>query len=215
LRVLYVPRFGESPVDPEIRGSVADAVRALEALGHRVEEGALPFDLEPIYDRWALPAQVALAHLLAGRPDARELVPAKYREMAERGAAVPAADYLDMLEAIERFRADVAAAFERVDIIATPSCAAMPWPVDEVFPPVIDGREAGPRGHAIFSGWVNACGHPAVSLPAAPSAAGVPIGLHLVADFGADDLLLRLARAYEQARPWKDRWPAIALNAGS
>jgi aspartyl-tRNA(Asn)/glutamyl-tRNA(Gln) amidotransferase subunit A len=98
-------------------------------------------------------------------------------------------------------------------VIATPSCAAMPWPADEAFPPLIDSREAGPRGHAIFSGWVNACGHPAVSLPARPSPESLPIGIHPVCGFGRDWTLLRLARAYEQARPWTDRWPG--LGAGS
>ena len=209
LRVLYVPRFGEAPVDPAIRDSCAEAARALAGLGHAVEEGPFPVDLEPIYGRWSVLSQVALARLVAGAPRARELVAPKYLDLADRGAAIPAADYLGLLEAIGAFRQAVAAAFERWDVVATPSCAAMPWAADEAFPPLIDGREAGPRGHAVFSGWVNACGHPGISLPARPSPEGLPIGLHLVGDFGRDWLLLRLARTYEQACPWAERWPAF------
>ncbi len=209
LRILYVPRFGGAPVDPVIRDSCADAAQALAGLGHAVEEGSLPVDLDPIYGRWFMLSQVALARLVAGAPRARELVTPKYVDLADKGAAIPAADYLDLLEAIDAFRRAVAAAFEHWDAVVTPSCAAMPWPADVAFPPLIDGREAGPRGHAIFSGWVNACGHPAVSLPARPSPEGLPIGVHLVGDFGRDWALLRLARAYEQGRPWTDRWPAL------
>jgi aspartyl-tRNA(Asn)/glutamyl-tRNA(Gln) amidotransferase subunit A len=137
----------------------------------------------------------------------------KYLDLADRGAAIPATDYLDLLEAIEAFRQAMAAAFARWDVIATPACAAMPWPAEEAFPPLIDGQEAGPRGHAIFSGWVNACGHPGISLPARPSPEGLPIGLHLIGGFGRDWLLLRLARAYEQMRPWADRWPEFVAGS--
>ena len=204
-----MPRFGGAPVDPAIRDSCADAAQALAGLGHAVEEGSLPVDLDPIYGRWFMLSQVALARLVADAPRARELVAQKYVDLADKGAAIPAADYLDLLEAIDAFRRAVAAAFERWDVVVTPSCAAMPWPADVAFPPLIDGREAGPRGHAIFSGWVNACGHPAVSLPARPSPEGLPVGVHLVGDFGRDWALLRLACAYEQARPWTDRWPVL------
>jgi aspartyl-tRNA(Asn)/glutamyl-tRNA(Gln) amidotransferase subunit A len=213
LRILYVPRFGEAPVDPTIRESCADAARVLAELGHAVEEGSFPADLEPIYSRWFVLSQVALARLVAGTPRAQELVAPKYLDLADRGAAIPATDYLDLLEAIEAFRQAVAAAFARWDVIATPACAAMPWPAEEAFPPLIDGQEAGPRGHAIFSGWVNACGHPGISLPARPSPEGLPIGLHLVGGFGRDWLLLRLARAYEQMRPWADRWPEFVAGS--
>ena len=45
-RVLYVERFGNAPLDPQIASSVSLAVARLQALGHRVECGALPLNLE-------------------------------------------------------------------------------------------------------------------------------------------------------------------------
>jgi len=213
LRIRYVERFGDAPLAPEIAASVASAAKALEELGHTVEAGALPLDLEPVTAFWPVIGQVGLAHLYALHPAARTLASPKYGEMAEQGAAVPASRYLAGLEAIRAFRAGVAEAFEQVDVILTPSAAAQPWPAGEPFPPEIDGRPVGPRGHAVYTGWVNACGHPAISLPADPAPDGMPIGFQLVGRFGADELLLRLAREVERARPWADRWPALALSA--
>lgn len=55
----------------------------------------------------------------------------------------------------------------------------------------------------------NCTGQPAVSLPLCESATGLPMGIHLAGRFGREDVLIGLAAALEEARPWKDRLPAI------
>ena len=102
-----------------------------------------------------------------------------------------------------------AALFERTDIVVMPSVAALPWPASEAYPPRIDGRDVGPRGHAIYTGWVNAAGLPALAVPSAPSSQGLPIGIQLIGSYGSDDALLDLGAAYEADAPWTDRWPAL------
>jgi Asp-tRNA(Asn)/Glu-tRNA(Gln) amidotransferase A subunit family amidase len=52
-------------------------------------------------------------------------------------------------------------------------------------------------------------GLPAISLPLAWSADGLPIGVQLVAAYGREDLLLQIAGLVEEALPWADRWPAL------
>ena len=151
-----------------------------------------------------------MAFLLDRNPARRGAAAEKFIAMAERGAAIPAHRYLDAIETVDRFRRTVSDAFLEVDVIMTPSAAALPWPAADPFPPEIDGTPVGPRGHAVYTGWVNACGHPGIGLPAAPSLRGLPIGFQLVGDFGADALLLDLAARFEAARPWADRWPALA-----
>ena len=66
-----------------------------------------------------------------------------------------------------------------------------------------------PSGHAVFTGWVNAAGLPALALPATPSAEGLPIGIQLIGDYGSDDALLALGEAIEAQCPWSGRWPSL------
>ena len=84
-------------------------------------------------------------------------------------------------------------ALETIDVVLTPSIAALAWPKRESHPTVIDGQAVGPRGHAVYTGWVNAAGLPALAVPVRPAPDGNPIGVQLVAAPGAESLLLETA----------------------
>jgi aspartyl-tRNA(Asn)/glutamyl-tRNA(Gln) amidotransferase subunit A len=206
-RILLVERFGDKPVDPEILRSLNAAADGLAGLGLRIDRGSLPFDIEPVDAFWPIVAEVGLARLFDLDPRIRETASGKYVDMAERGAAISAATFLAGMEKVWRFRDQVGTAFEHLDMIMTPACAAMPWPAADAWPPTIDGREVGPRGHAVYTGWVNVCGHPAISVPGPPAANGLPIGFQLIGDIGADKYLIHVAQLYEGAYPWAERWP--------
>lgn len=212
-RVLYVPRFGESPLDPQVRASVDDAAAILQALGCQVETGALPLDLGPLEEFWPAFGAVGVAFVMAMHPGKESLLGPRFQKMLEDGRKIPASRYLAGVEIFERMRREAAALFARYDFVVTPSAAALPWAAETPFPETIDGRVVGPRGHAIYTAWVNACGIPAVNLPCAPSREGLPIGMQLVAGFGEDESLLALAARFEARAPWRDRWPAIAREA--
>jgi len=212
-RILYVARFGDAPLDPQVAASCAAAARDFEALGCAVETGALPLDLGPLNDFWPTFGAAGVAFVMAQHPGKEDLLGPRFRAMLEDGRKVGAARYLAGVEIFERLRIEAAALFERYDFVMTPSAAALPWPAETPFPDHIDGHSVGPRGHAVYTGWVNACGIPAIALPAAPSSEGLPIGFQLVAGFAEDDNLLAMAARFEARVPWGERWPALAFEA--
>jgi aspartyl-tRNA(Asn)/glutamyl-tRNA(Gln) amidotransferase subunit A len=209
LRILYVERFGSAPLDAQIAASVGEAVRRLQALGHSVRTGALPLDLDFFGEAWPQIGQIGLAQLFDRQPTWAAQASTKYLDLAEKGRALPAARLWQILEQVKQLRRDSVPLFANTDVIVLPSAAALPWKAEDAYPTYIDGQEVGPRGHAVYTGWVNAAGLPGLALPCAPSREGLPIGMQLVGRYGSDDMLLRLGEAYESAHPWADRWPAL------
>ena len=99
--------------------------------------------------------------------------------------------------------------FTRYDLLLCPATAALAWPADEAFPPVIAGQSVGPRGHAVFTAWMNVAGLPAVTVPLTMTKERGGIGLQLTAGYGRDrDLLQFLATS-----PVFRNRPAIPLAA--
>lgn len=195
LRVLYVPRFGEAPVDPEVAAAVQDFARQIESDGHEVRIEPVFFDLSQAARVWHVVSRAGVAWLMRENPRFEAQSGESARAMAAEGRELAAADYTDALEKVAALRRLSAELFARVDLVLTPTAAALPWPAEAPFPDVIDRRPAGPRDHAIFTGWANIAGVPAISLPIGVSRSGLPIGAQLAAAFGADDALLAFARA--------------------
>ena len=110
--------------------------------------------------------------------------------IAEEGTRRTAGELLDAHAVAAEARSAAGAFFRRYDILLCPASAALAWPADTVFPPEIDGRPVGPRGHAVFTGWMNVTGLPAVTVPVAMTEREGGIGLQLVAAHGRDRDLL-------------------------
>jgi aspartyl-tRNA(Asn)/glutamyl-tRNA(Gln) amidotransferase subunit A len=210
--VLYVPTFGEAPLDAEIRSSLEDAARQFAGIGCEVETGNLPIDLAPLEAFWPKFAAAGVAWLMSMHPGKEDLLGERMQAVLEQGRALGAAQYIHGLALIHNMRHEARALFSRYDFVLTPSAAALPWPAESPWPETIDGKKVGPRGHAVYTAWVNACGIPAISLPCVPSRRGLPIGCQLVGGFGADRALLDMAARYEAAYPWRSppRLPASA-----
>ena len=67
-------------------------------------------------------------------------------------------------------------------------------------------------GALAFTLPFNLTGQPAISVPFAMSAAGLPLGVQLVATHGREDLLLRVAAQLEDALGWGTRRPQPAVS---
>lgn len=198
LRILYVPQFGEWSVETPIATSCATAAQKMQALGFAIDYGQTPFDLELFEKHWPLVGGAGLAWLLKDTKWQGRIGDA-YPPMIEKGRSASAIDYVAALDGARQIYAQLVETFQDYDIIMTPSAGAMPWKAEE----------PGPAYHRAFTGFVNAAGLPAINLPADPSDEGIPIGFQLIAPFGNDWQLLSIARLFEQAYPWADRWPEI------
>ena len=207
-RILHVRTIGGSPVAPEIDIAVGTVAARLAALGHEVETLA-SFDLPCVLNDavWPVLSQSGVAWLLRRHPGWQGRIGATLQAMAEAGAALDAADLLQALTDVAELQRNLQALMTRHDIVLTPTAAAMPWPAADSHPTAIAGQPVGPRGHAVFTAFVNAAGLPAIALPAPVD--GLPIGFQLIGKQGDDELLCAMAAQYEAAHPWTDRWPAL------
>ena len=58
------------------------------------------------------------------------------------------------------------------------------------------------KAYSGFTALYNGTGQPSMSMPLHQTADGLPVGVMFTGAWGADALLLRLARQIEQASPW-------------
>jgi aspartyl-tRNA(Asn)/glutamyl-tRNA(Gln) amidotransferase subunit A len=123
-------------------------------------------------------------------------------------AEVSAAAYIEAIHSIQRLRRAVKTVFAKVDLLATPTMAIPPAAIAEagrVELQMIRKKQLSPliRNTAAF----NVYGLPTISIPCGVTREGLPIGLQLSGPAWAEALVLRLARAYEQATTWDTRPP--------
>lgn len=208
-RILHIGTFGDAPVDPEITLRTREAADTLRALGHTVD-GAARFDIpNEVNTRWMSLSQAGLAQMLEAHTCWRDLLTPAAIANADAGRTLPATALFDLLRLVDEMKCRLGDVFADYDLLLTPAAAALPWPADQTHPTHIDGREVGPRGHALFTGFVNAAGLPAIVLPCRASDTGLPNGLQLIGRWGEDGALCAIAQEYEHARPWRDAWPAL------
>ena len=218
-RIALLDALGDAPVDADSAEAAQDAWDALGKCGHhRVELAPAQRDMlvqaiAAINDRaWPVLSQSGLAWLMGNHFDGRdgELSDA-LAELLAQGRGRSGADMMDALDAIGRLRDLLALLMQDIDCLLLPSAASQPWPALQAYPALIDGRLAGPRGHAIFTSFVNAAGLPALALPAGLGATGLPLGIQLVGRHGADGWLCALGRQFERAQPFAPLWERVAI----
>lgn len=95
-------------------------------------------------------------------------------------------------------------AFEKVDIIITPTSPTAAFKIGEKTDDPLQMYLSD-----IFTISVNLAGVPAISIPCGFTSANLPIGLQLIGRHFDEELILRVAYAFEQATEWHKRKPNL------
>ncbi len=208
LRIGWFTAIGDEGATPEVAASVAAAVAGLAGANCEVVPVAAPFDLGALRGFHAVLTAAAAARIVNRFPERwRAETCDNVRAAAERGLALSAAAYVDALDALAAWRADVTAAWGDYDALICPTAAAPAWRAEDEAPPGLS-----PATQGMFGAWINAAGLPGISVPGQPHPDGRPIGVQIVAPFGHDAVVLDLAARLEAQAPWGDRWPPLALT---
>jgi amidase len=219
LRIGFIDRPGAAGYldHPECRQAVTAAAELLDSLGHSVEPGGPAPMFEEAFGRVvsaiiAADTEAAFQQfeVLLGRPIQDEEIEPRNRTYRHWGKAMGVVDYLNARGWIGMWTRRMAGWWSDHDILVTPTVGAPP-------PELGWFTEAGPdaEGERIvsfipYTAQFNMTGQPAISLPLHRSAAGLPVGVQLVAAYGREDILVQVASQLEQAAPWADLRPQIS-----
>ncbi|WP_219462481.1 amidase [Nonomuraea rhizosphaerae] len=213
LRVGFVaahPR-GDVPEVPELTEAVNAAAALLEELGHKVSADCPKALGDPDFATYFaaivtnnLAAEIENIAALRGKPVELEELEPRNAAMVSAGRQHSATDHLMAAQWIDGFRRRMAAWWSSgYDLLLMPSLGVAPFPLGWISPDDLS-TAFGRTSHSVaFTSPINATGQPSISLPLHRNAAGLPVGVQLVAAYGREDLLVRIAAQIEAARPFE------------
>ena len=197
---LGVPRTFYEDIDPQIAEAVERALGVLSGLTLNTRGVELP----PLPDSSPVLVEAYAYHADLLR-DRRDLYDASTVERIERGADVPARDYAEAQYQLKLVRKAIAAVFDEVDVLITPTLPALPIGIDDARRSPAEATGILVRNTAPFNNY----GTPAITVPCGFSREGLPIGLQMSGPALGEVDVLALAHAYEQATEWHLRTPSI------
>jgi amidase len=220
LRIGLMAASPSTDTDAQCEAAARQAAHLLAGLGHEVIEvhpGVLDRsdELGQLFAvAWSVGAATNLLTLgdWIGRPLTEHDVEPSTWMLAEAGRAYSGVDLQRAQNGMARVRRDAAAWWaDGFDLLLTPTTAQPAPPIGHVTSAVDDPARPFWRSvpYSTFTSVWNVTGQPAISLPTAVDAGGVPLGVQLVAAYGGEDLLLRLAAQVEAEVRWDERLPAV------
>jgi len=131
------------------------------------------------------------------------------RSVLEQTHGLTAPSIAKALRHRARLEREVGDLFGEVDVLLSPTTAVPAFAAEGPPPSEIAGTPVGPAMATPFTMLGNLCWNPSVSVPVGVTSEGLPVGLLVTVTLHRDDLALRLARVWEQTRPWP-RWAPSA-----
>ncbi len=210
---------GMAETHPDCRAAAEDTARLLESLGHTVEHAA-PAALDEsdllgifltILTTWVVGDVESVAQKAGRAVTADDFEPLTWA-YNELGRTFTSVQYVEAMNTAHDWSRRVASWWAGgYDLLLTPTMPVLPPVLGELRPPP-DEPLLGAAGSSAVVAWCapfNVTGQPAMSVPLAWNDDGIPIGSQLVAAYGREDLLLRVAAQLEAVRPWSDRRPPV------
>lgn len=199
------PRIGllmgpeSEAVEDDQRKALLEAADRIAAAGGIVEELTLPPEFGTLLDIAAtLCAAEGAANLGALADRFPDKISEPVKALVERGRTIPALAYIEALrsqKALRRAFVDVLSGFDA--LLTAPAFGEAPEGLDNTGDP------------ALCVPWT-ALGVPAITVPAGTGDKGLPLGIQLIAPFGEDLKLLRVAKACAEALACPVRLPEAA-----
>ena len=195
-----VPRgYFFDDLDAEVAAAMEHALQGLQSLGAELQDVRLDVPTDRM-----LQAAESYAYHAENVAKTPELYQAETARRIRSGEKVTAAEYIQRRRELEEERRGIRAVFGDVDVLVTPT---IPMPA-----PAIADLKANPdalrpaelrllRNTRPFNVW----GLPAISVPCGFTQKRLPIGMQIAGLHWREDMVLRVAHAYEQATAWHKR----------
>jgi len=208
LRLGFSRDLGYAVVQSDVARVVRDAAGVFEQLGHTVEplHGGPP---ESAYDWGMLGAFELFGELETELAEREADFGRAFVRSLRTGSQMTPSQWTAARRRREEVNRWCAAVFAQYDLLLTPTVPYDPPPARGPFPEQIEGQLLPLASAACFTIPFNLSWHPAATVRAGLSDAGLPVGLQIVGPRHREDLVLQAAHAFEQARPWADRWPGV------
>ncbi|WP_259759520.1 amidase [Pseudomonas sp. GCEP-101] len=193
------------------RRSFAD----FEAIGCHIEDAALGFSPERLWDTWRTLRHWMVAGSLGAAcndPARRELLKPEAIWEVENGLKLSAMDVFHASVARSDWYRAISRLFERYDYLLLPSAQVFPFDKSWDWPKEIAGKTMDTYHRwmeVVIPATLSGC--PAANVPVGFNEQGLPMGLQIIGRHQADMAVLQLAHAYEQASRWYQRCPPPML----
>ena len=204
--------LGFAAVEPDIRKAFLSASEVLAGLGADLIQGCVTLAPD-VLDRILKPiAYTEQAAAVARRnSDALAVSDEDYRRVIASGGNYSGVEYVEASFRRNALRSSFLELFQKVDALVTPTVAVTAFRagklgVDQVADTAVDRH----LGWSPFSWPINLTGLPAATVPCGFDGNGLPIGLQIIAPWLGEALILRIAAAFERARPWAQFRPNLS-----
>jgi aspartyl-tRNA(Asn)/glutamyl-tRNA(Gln) amidotransferase subunit A len=186
-------------LDADVASAMDVALGVLRGLSASVQD----VDLAAVDSYDALSVETYAYHAALLKDAAkRKLYDPVTLQRIESGAGITAATYFEARRRMVVARNTVAALFERVDLLVTPTFMRPP-------PTIAESLGTPPNEGDMIRNTLpfNVYGLPTISVPCGFTRAGMPVGLQVTGPALGEARVLALAKGYEDATPWHRRSP--------